>query len=419
MRVLVFTQLFPPEPISKPLEIARGLAARGHSVEVLTGLPNYPTGRLYPGYGMRLLTREKVEGLSVLRVILYPSHSTSALGRIVNFGSFMLTSLLGAFFTGPCDVIYVRHPPLTIGVSSWLIGLIKGAPVVYDVQDIWPESGVWSGMLKSPLLIRLLQGLERFVYRKADHLLVVTEGARRNLISKGVPPAKVSVASQLLDEAAFSTPDPMRVTELRRVYGLEGRFVVLFAGNIGLVQGLDSAVDAAAALKGDSPEALFLMVGDGVAREPLQQKVRKLGLNNVVFTGRLPETDMPHLMAAVDAALLSLKYSDMCELSIPLKTFAYLASSRPLIAAIKGAAADLVLRAGAGTVIAPEDPEALAEAVRELMRRTPEERAAIGRRGKDYMVAHHSRERMLDEYAAVIDRTRAAAVTEVTMTRRS
>lgn len=401
MRVLVLSQLFPPEPISKPMEVARGMAARGHEVQVLTGLPNYPTGSLYPGYRMRLLQREIMEGLPVLRVILYPSHSTSALGRMVNFGSFMLSAVIGAFFTGPCDVIYVRHPPLTIGVASWLIGIIKGAPVVYDVQDIWPESGVWSGMLKPGLLVRLLHMLEKFVYRRADHMLVVTEGARQNLIGKGVPPEKVSVASQLLDEAVFSAPDMERVRDIRERYALKDRFVVLFAGNMGLVQGLESAVEAASLLT-DLPQVTFLFVGDGVAREPLERKAAALGLNNVVFAGRHPEGDMPSFMAVADATLLSLRYSQMCEFSIPLKTFAYLASSRPIIAAIKGAAADLVARAEAGPVIAPEDAQALASAVRAMAALTPEQRRAFGDAGRRYMAAHHAKEAMLDEYARTI-----------------
>lgn len=401
MRILVLSQHFAPEPISKPMEIARGLIKRGHTVTVLTGYPNYPGGILYPGYRMRLVERDRVDGIPVVRVMLYPSHSTSAAGRIGNFFSFMIASVWGAFFTGPCDAIYVRHPPSTIGISAWLISLIKRAPFTYDVQDIWPESGVWSGMLRNRLLIGLVRILEKFACGRARRVLVVTEGARQNLIGKGVPPEKVSVASQLVDEHLFAAADDRRMREIREQFGFGGRFVIMFAGNIGLVQGLETVLEAAASLK-DAPQVLFALVGHGVNRESLSRRAEEMGLKNVLFTGQQPESEMPHFMAAADVMLLSLKYADVCEFSIPLKTFAYMAARRPIIAAIKGAAADLVARAGAGPVVPPEDPEALAAAVRALLGLTAAERAKLGDAGRNYMVAHHSREKMLDEYAAWI-----------------
>lgn len=404
MRVLILSQHFDPEPITRPMDVAKGLAARGHSVKVLTGLPNYPLGHLYPGYRFRMLQREVMANIAVTRVILYPSHSKSSLARIASYCSFMLSAVIGSLFVGPCDVIYVRHPPLTVGVSAWLIGLIKGAPFVYDVQDIWPESGVWSGMLKDGSLVRILKVLEKFVYRRASHIMVVTEAARLNLVGKGVEPNKISIASQLIDEMAFAEPNPSRVSEIKKDLDLAGRFVVMFAGNIGLVQGLEAVIDTAA-LFADEPSVRFVLVGGGVDRDRLRQKSDALNLKNVVFVEQRAESEMPDYMAAADAMLLSLRYSELCEYSIPLKTFAYMAASRPIIAAIKGAAADMVAKAGAGPVIEPENPEALAGAVRRLMRMTESERARLGNEGRKYMITHHSKEKMLDEYVAVISRT--------------
>lgn len=400
-RVLVLTQHYAPEPISKPVEVARGMAERGHHVTVLTGFPNYPGGRIYPGYRLRLLQREDHKGISVLRVFLVPSHSSSVIGRVVNFCSFMVSSVLGALLTGPCDVIYVRHPPSTIGISAWLVGLMKRAPFVYDVQDIWPESGVWSGMLRSPALAAAIRWVERFSCSRASRVLVVTEGARLNLIGKGVRPDNISVMSQIVDEAMFADAGSEAAREVRTRHGLDGRFVVLFAGNIGLVQGLDAALDAAKLLA-DMPHVAFLLVGDGVDRERLSRRVVELGLQNVLFAGRRPETEMPSYMAAADAALLSLKYAEVCELAIPLKTFAYMAAGRPVIAAIRGAAAELVARAGAGLVIPPDDPQALAEAVRYLERIAPEERQRLGESGRAYISKHHGRKEILDRYEATL-----------------
>lgn len=403
MRVLVLSQHFDPEPITRPLDVSLGLAGRGHSVEVLTGFPYYPLGHLYPGYRLKLIQRDVISGIPVTRVVLYPSHSKSSLARIVSYGSFMVSAVFGSLFMGPCDVIYVRHPPLTVGVSAWLIGLLKGVPFVFDVQDIWPESGVWSGMLKDGPLVRALKVLEKFVYRRASHLLVVTEAGRQNLIGKGVEPEKVSIASQLIDEKSFAAPDPARVLEIKKKYGLTGRFVVMFAGNIGLVQGLDAAIDAASQLA-DEPSVRFVLVGGGVERERLMRRAEELRLANVTFIDHRTEAEMPDFMAAADAMLLSLRYSELCEYLIPLKTFAYMAASRPIIAAIKGAAADLVAKAGAGPVIEPGDPKALAEEVRRLMRLPEAERTRFGTEGRRYMITHHSKEKMLDEYVSVISR---------------
>ena len=383
------------------MEIARGLAARGHSVTVLTGLPNYPAGKIYPGYRVRPVQRERIDGIDVVRVFLYPSHSTSALGRAVNFCSFMIFSVFGAFTIGSCDALYVWHPPLTIGVSAWIIGMIKRAPIVYDVQDIWPESGIWSGMLQNRILIDLLRILEKFVYARAHHLLVVTEAARQNLMGKGVSPSKVSVVSQLIDDDLFAVSDPERVRAIQEKYGFARRFVIMFAGNIGLLQGLEAVLVAAQQLD-DVPQVLFVLVGDGVDRERLLQKAEGMGLTNVLFVDRRPESDMPNFMAAADVMLLSLKYSDVCEFSIPLKTFAYMAASRPILAAIKGAAADIVVKANAGLVVPPEEPRAIADAVRLFVRMPEDERRRIGAAGRAYMTTHHSREKMLDKYVEII-----------------
>lgn len=401
MRVLVLSQHLEPEPLPKAMEVAQALQARGHAVTILTGLPNYPFGKLYPGYKLRLIQREVLHGIPVVRTILYPSHSKSTIARIVNYGSFMISSVLGAFFTPTCDVIYVRHPPLTVGVSAWVISRLKGSPFVYDVQDIWPESGVWSGMLREGWLVRFLRVMERFVYARAKHILVVTEGARQNMIGKGVPPERISVVSQFVDEGLFATADPRRVSEIRKELGLEGRFSLMFAGNVGIVQGLDAMVEAAGKM-GDASKARFIVVGDGSDRERLACKAKELGLDNVLFIGRRPLEDMPHYMAAADAMLLSLTYSDMCELSIPLKTFAYLAASRPIVAAIRGAAAEIVEKAGAGVVVPPEDAEALASAVRRMSSLSAADLKRLGDSGRSYIVEHHAKEKTLDNHIELI-----------------
>src|SRR5437016_6845926 len=193
MRVLILSQYYKPEPVPKPGELAEELRRRGHDVTVLTGFPNYPTGRLYPGASLKLLRREEINGVPVTRTFELPYHGQGIIGRFLNYGSFMASAILGGALGLRPDVIYVWHPPLTVGIAAAVIARVRRVPFVYDVQDIWPEAAVISGMLKDGWLIRLISRVERLVYREADHILVVTPGARENLVAKGVPPEKLSV----------------------------------------------------------------------------------------------------------------------------------------------------------------------------------------------------------------------------------
>ncbi|MCB4757213.1 MAG: glycosyltransferase family 4 protein [Elusimicrobia bacterium] len=404
MRVLILSQFFAPEPIPKPLDLARALLARGHSVYVITGFPNYPSGRIYPGHRLRLCARETVAGVKVYRSFLFPSHSKSVAGRITNYCSFMLSAMVTAVFTPPCDVMYVWHPPLTIGVCAWVISLFKHVPYVYDVQDIWPESGVWSGMLKKGFLYRILQLLEKAVYFCADHILVVTEGARANLISKGVRPAKISIASHWIDEEMFAyqtSPEQAdKAKAIRREYGFQDKFVIMYAGNMGLVQGLHIAIAAAEILE-DQP-ALWVFVGEGTDLDRLRGLAADKKLSNVRFIPRQPMEDIPYFMAAADAVLLHLSCAEICEHAIPVKTYAYMAAGKPVLCAVKGAAAELVRKAQAGIIVSPDEPAALAEGVRHMMTLPPGERSAMGKRGQVYLKSNYSQERVLDEYIGML-----------------
>ena len=402
MRVLILSQYYEPEPIPKPGELAAELRRRGHDVTVVTGLPNYPSGDLYPGYRLGWLQREQLDGIPVVRTFEYPYHGTRMLGRILNYFSFMCTAPFGLRRVGPVDVIYVWHPPLTVGVAAWVMSRMRRIPFVYDVQDIWPESGILSGMLKRGAFVRAMEFLERFVYRKAHHIFVVTEGARRNLVAKGVPQDRVTVMPHWVDDGLFTPVDVRERTALRAALGWEGRFVVAFAGNIGLVQGLESVIDAIQQLPADSP-VLLSLIGDGTDRARLQQIVAHRGLSaRVQFAGRQPPDRMPGLLAATDALLVHLRHSDLTDLVIPTKTLAYLAAERPIIMAMTGAAAELILAAEAGVVVPPEDPGRLADAILRLAASADADRAAMGRRGRSYLEAHFTRGRVILQYESLL-----------------
>lgn len=402
MRVLVLSQYYLPEPIPKPPELAVELRQRQHAVAVLTGFPNYPAGKLYEGFRLRLVRREEIDGIPVTRTFEYPYHGHHVLGRLLNYASFMVSAVFGSLFTPSCDVIYVWHPPLTIGVAAWLIARLRRVPFVYDVQDIWPESAVLSGLMSDNWLVRLMARLERFIYRRANHILVVTEGARRNLIEKGVAPEKVTVLPHWIDEGLFSQTDPQIRETIRCQYGWEDHFVVLFAGNLGLVQGLDTAI---LAMKLLSPEekVRLVLIGDGADRQRLQELVATHQLQDrVQFIERQPMERMPGFMAAADTLLVHLKRSQLSHYVIPSKTMAYLAAGKPILMAMEGAAADLVSQANAGITVQPEDPAQLAEAIRCLRQRPAAERQAMGQRGRDYLLTNLSKQKVIRQYEAIL-----------------
>jgi glycosyltransferase involved in cell wall biosynthesis len=401
MRVLILSHYYDPEPVAKPGEIAHALRVRGHDSAVVTGFPNYPSGQLYPGFRLRLLKRESHGDVPIIRTFVFPYHGKNVWGRLVNYWSFVLFAPLGAFFVPRADVMYVWHPPLTVGVAAWLISRLRGIPFVYDVQDIWPESAVLSGLMKPGLMTRMMARLERFVYRRAAHLLVVTEGARQNLIGKGIPPEKVTVMPHWVDEGIFNEEARRRRTSVREEFGWSDRFVVLFAGNLGLVQGLDSVLRTAALLP--SGRVLIALVGDGSDRERLMAMAEELGVSDrVQFVERQPMSRMPEIMAAADTLLVHLRRSELSRYVIPSKTMAYLAAGRPILMAMEGAAADLVTAAGAGRTVPPDDPDALAEAIQSFSRLSESERDAYFQRGPVYLRKHLSKDVVVAQYEALL-----------------
>jgi putative colanic acid biosynthesis glycosyltransferase WcaI len=400
-RVLVLSHFYKPEPIPKASDIAEAFARRGYAVEAVTGFPNYPAGKLYPGFRLKFVQRQQVDGVPVIRAWVWPYHGTSTLGRLVNYGTSMIGLIVGGCLARPCDVMYVWHPPLTTGLAAVIVSRLKRAPFVYDVQDIWPESAVWAGMLSNRFVIWTMHRLEDIIYRRAAHIIVVTEGARQNLITKGVDPARVSIGEHWIDDELF-TAEPPAGQDVRREYGLEGKFVVMFAGNVGLVQALEPVLRAADLVK--ASDIAVVIVGDGVDRGRLMRLAKERNLDNVIFVDRQPMSRMPAILAAADALLVHLKDSEMAELAIPTKTTAYLAAGKPIVMAVRGAAADLVRRAGAGIVAHPEDPSALAAAFEQLARMPAAERLALGQSGRRYVGAHHRKAKVTAEYVELIER---------------
>jgi len=395
MRVLFLTQWFDPEPGAlRGLPLAKWLTRRGIDVKVITGFPNYPVGKLYEGYRMRPWQWETMEGIPVLRVPLYPSHDTSGLKRVANYASFALSaSTLGAAMIGSADVGFAYTPP-TMGLPAWILKKIRSIPFVYHVTDMWPETVVESGMLGNghtvKLADRLLSSFCNWVYREAAAITVISPGFKRLLVERGVPEEKIRVIYNWTHEDVFR-PVP-RDPDLEKSLGFKGRFNVVYAGNMGVFQGLETLIKAAVLVR-HIPQIQIVMAGTGPVEEQLKALAGRLDATNVIFLNRRQYWEMPQINSLADALVVHLKDLPFFKATIPGKTQVSLASGRPIIMAAYGDAADIISESGAGITCRPEDENELANAIVKLYSMDRSDLDRMGARGRDFYFREMSLDR--------------------------
>lgn len=383
MRILILTQWFDPEPTFKGLAFAKELARLGHEVEVLTGFPNYPGGKLYEGYKVSLLQRENIEGISVLRVPLYPSHNSSALKRITNYISFAFSAaFLGTLLVKQADVMYVYHPPATVGFAASVIGLVRRIPFVYDIQDLWPDTLAATGMINNTGILRIVDSCCRLIYRQAAKIVVLSPGFKEMLVTRSVPAKKIEVIYNWCDEANIKLKETG--SGLDEKLGLADRFNIVFAGTMGKAQALDAVLDAAKIVSNNQPKVQFVFVGGGIEVERLKQRSADMGLPNVLFLPRMPMQEIGSVLTRADVLLVHLRDDPLFKITVPSKTQAYMAAGRPILMAVRGDAASLVEKAKAGLNCIPEDSNSIVAAVEHLCRMSRQELDDMGERGRNF-----------------------------------
>lgn len=381
IRIVLLTQWFDPEPTFKGLTFARELIKKGFEVEVITGFPNYPGGKVYPGYRIRLIQREVIDGVRITRLPLYPSHDGSAVRRILNYVSFACSSFFyGLFFMRQADVIYAYHPPLTVGILAVLLRLLRRIPVVYDIQDMWPDTLRATGMLNNGRLLDIVTKVCQWVYRKVDRIVVLSPGFKRLLVSRGVPEQKIDIIYNWCNESSVRYSGE----NIPRGFPDIDRFRIVFAGNMGKAQALNTVVEAAAVLAEKCPQACFVLVGSGVEVDALKRSVDAKELKNVAFFPRVPMNEVGAIMAAADVLLVHLKGDPLFEITIPSKTQAYMAIGKPILMAVGGDAATLVKDALCGVTAMPENPQSMADAVMNLFAMDTHSRAVMAANGRRY-----------------------------------
>jgi colanic acid biosynthesis glycosyl transferase WcaI len=402
MRILIYSYNYHPEPIGiAPLmtELAEGLAARGHEVRVLTGMPNYPQRRIYEGYRGKLYITEEKNGVTIHRSYVWIRPKPGLVTRMLLDASFVVTSFFKALGGWRPDVILLTVPPLPVSVPAALLGWIYRCPVVLNLQDILPEAAVHVGLIRNKTAIQVFEFLEKFAYRTAHTISVITDGFVENLLGKNVPLEKMRVIPNWVD-VNFIRPLPKENNAFRAAHQLEGKFVVLYSGNIALTQGLETVIDTAARLK-DIPEIQFVIVGEEHALEHLRDRCRRHNIDNVLLLPFQPRETLPEMLAAADVGLIVQK-SNVVSFNMPSKTQVLLASGRAIVASVPqdGTAARAVQRSGGGVVVKPESSYHLAEAILDLYN-NPEKTAALGQQGRAHAMEHYAFEQALNRYESL------------------
>ena len=400
MRTLIVTHYFPPEigaPQARLSELARYWAEAGDEVTVLTGMPNHPTGVVHDGYRGKLRLKEHTDGYRVIRTWLYATPNEGIAKKTLGHLSFMVTSILfGLRPTGPADVVVVSSPTFFSIFSAWVLAKAKRARLVVEIRDLWPAIFIELGVLTNRRLIWLLERLELAAYRAADAVVVVSEGFKDNLIRRGVPAAKITTIRNGADIDRFTpnaaTPDP----NTRRRLGATDQddVLALYIGAHGISHGLIAVADAAAKVAGEHIHVAF--VGEGAEKTKLADHIHDNNIDNATMLPGVPRDEVPPLLAAADICLVPLRDVPLFETFIPSKIFEYLAAGKAVIGAVRGESARILEDAGA-LVVEPEDPAALAHALRTLAA-DPTRRNAMGEQGRRYVEQHFDRRALAARY---------------------
>lgn len=345
MKILFISDNFPPEvnaPASRTFEHCREWVREGHEVTVLTGVPNFPTGKVHAGYRNRLWQSEEMDGIRVVRVWTYVAANQGTLRRILDYVSFMMTASIAGLFLRRPDVIVATSPQLFTIVAAWFVSKLRRRPYVFELRDLWPESLKAVGVLNGSPVLRLLERLELFLYRHAAMVISVTHSFRENLIRRGIDAAKVHVVTNGVDLSRFRPMDKDR--DLSRELGLDGSFVLGYVGTHGLAHGLGTILEAAARLRqrGEGDRFRFLFLGDGASKADLVARARELSLDNVVFLDSVAKAEVARYWSLLDVAIIHLRADELFTTVIPSKLFECMGMGLPVLHGVGGESARIV-----------------------------------------------------------------------------
>ena len=396
MNILFLADNFPPErnaQASRVYERACHWVKWGHRVTIITCAPNFPEGKVYPGYDNNWYRTEYMSGIHVVRIKTFMAANVGIIRRILDYVSYMPASFCAGLFQRRSDVVAATSPTLFAAISGWALARVKRVPFVMEVSDLWPDSIIAVGAMKSSAILRWLEKIELFIYRQAAQVAVLTPAFKENLVQRGIGEYKIAIVMNGVDLSRFQ-PRP-RDSVLASRWGISSNdFVLSYIGTLGMAHGLGNVLECARLI--ERPNIKFMFVGPGAERENLVREALKLGLKNVIFVPSQPKDEMPGFWSLSDVALVHLKDAPLFKTVIPSKIFEAMGMGLPIIlVAPEGEASKIILKENAGIWIPAGDPRALAEAV-QLLESNPELRSSLARSSRA-AAPRHSREQQAED----------------------
>jgi len=378
-KILFLTQWFDPEPAFKGLHFVKELQKKGYEVEVVTGFPNYPNGKVYKGYKLSLFKREIIDNVVINRVYLYPSHNSNPLGRVTNYISFCVSSLIyGLLFVKKPNIIFAFHPPLTVGVTASIIGKLRKIPVIYDIQDLWPDTLKSTGMLNNDFILKIVGIVSIWVYKQTTKIVVPSTGFIRKLSQRNTPKKKI----HLLENWFPGEKNVKRLSEYMQRDS--DNLVLLFAGNMGKAQSLKTILNVAKHAQKDKLNVIFKFIGGGVEVQNLKEIAKEYKLTNVQFLPRVPMDEVINYLASSDILLIHLKDDPLFKITIPAKTQVSMCVGKPILMAVGGEANRLIEKAKCGVLAEPDNSESIYSGLKTLASLSDKERFEMGKKGQEY-----------------------------------
>ena len=402
MRILIYSYNYYPEPIGiAPLmtQLAEGLAQRGHEIRVVTGMPNYPQRKIYPEYRGKFYLTEERNGVTIQRSYVWVRPKPGLLTRALLDSSFVCTSFIQALRGWRPDIILLTVPPLPVSIPAAILSQLYNCPIVLNLQDILPEAAIQVGLLRNKIAIRIFEALERFAYKQSHRIAVIADGFLDNLCKKGIPAEKLTCIPNWVDLNEIY-PTPFETNKFRHEHQLQGKFVVMYSGNIALTQGMTTVIRAAALVK-HIPGIVFVIVGEERAIADLRNACREYGATNIKLLNFQPRERLPEMLSAANVGLIVQK-ANVVSFNMPSKTQCLLASGRPIIASVPltGTAANAVWMSEGGLVVPPEEPAELATAILDLYN-DPAKAAVLGNKGRSHALKQYSFSSALHRYEAM------------------
>jgi colanic acid biosynthesis glycosyl transferase WcaI len=404
MHILVFTDRFLPEitaPSFREMQHAVEWIRAGHEVTVVTCAPNFPHGKVFPGYRNRCYQVEWMDGVRVVRIWSYMTANEGTIKRTLDYLSFVLSAIFFFWRYPKFDVILATSPPLFVPIAGHVVSRLRRRPWVFEIRDLWPATIEAVGAGKGRML-KLLTRLEMFLYRKANHLIPLTDSFRENLVGRGIPVEKIDVVTNGVDTDRFC-PGNVRFDARKELGVGPDKFLAGYVGTVGMCHGLETLLDAAERCR-ENPDVVLLVMGEGAERPGLEAEARRRNLDNVIFHDFVPQEEVVSYVGALDATIVHLRPHPVFKTVIPSKIFENMAMGVPMVYAVEGHSAGIVERVGAGICIPSGDPKAMADALLQLAH-DPEKREQLSQAGRDAAAREFSRRAKAGEMIHAMEKT--------------